>query len=209
MKVWTSYHIFEHPWDTVVQAAYRKYPNPLNPSVLGTDVIERHVDKGILYSHRLVTTEWRLPRWVASFFGNGPCYGSEWSEVNPQTKEMVVKTVNLSLGTHISVGEEVRYTSDPEDPNKTLLTQQAVVSIKGIPLIDQMERLLTKTIEQNAKKGRMAIEWVIERIQADMKDITTLTKRGMDDLQSAAKKSLDDIQSIPNLTPPPQSIPKL
>lgn len=77
----------------------------------------------------------------------------------------------------------------------------------------------------------MAIEWVIERIQADMKDIattavkstddllnqtrrqiddiTTLTKRGMDDLQNVAKKSLDDFPSIPNLAPPSQSIPKL
>lgn len=50
------------------------------------------------------------------------------------------------------MGEVVRYKPDPEDPQKTLLTQQAVISITGVPLIDQLERLLTMTIEQNAKK---------------------------------------------------------
>lgn len=30
-------------------------------------------------------------------FGHrGPCYASEWSEVNPDSREMVVKTVNVS-----------------------------------------------------------------------------------------------------------------
>lgn len=54
-----------HPWDTVVKAACRKYPNPLNPSVLGTDVIDREVKDGVLYSHRLVTTQWRFPKWLS------------------------------------------------------------------------------------------------------------------------------------------------
>lgn len=231
MKIWTSYHTFEHPWETVVKAACRKYPNPVNPCVLGTDVIDRHVKGGILYSHRLVTSEWRFPAWISPLFGHrGPCYASEWSEVNPQTREMVVRTVNVSLGKHVSVGEEVRYKPDPEDSGKTLLTQQAVISISGVPLIDQLERLLTMTIEQNAKKGRQAMEWVIEKIQSDVKDIassavkstddllnqtrrqiddiTNITIRGMDDLQNAAKKSLDDLQNL-TVPPPTQSIPKL
>lgn len=78
-----------------------------------------------------------MTRIAGNSSNHGPCY---------------FLCLQLSLGTHISVGEEVRYTSDPENSDRTLLTQQAVVCIKGIPLIDQMERLLTKTIEQNAKK---------------------------------------------------------
>ncbi|KZC07172.1 PREDICTED: protein slowmo [Dufourea novaeangliae] len=231
MKMWTSYHTFDHPWETVVKAACRKYPNPCNPCVLGTDVIDRRVRDGVLYSHRLVTSEWRFPTWISPLFGHrGPCYAIEWSEVNPEDREMVVKTVNVSLGKHVSVGEEVRYKPDPKDPQKTLLTQQAIISISGVPLIDQMERLLTMTIEQNAKKGRQAMEWVIERLQSEVKDIatsavkstddllnqtrrqiddiTSITKRGMDDLQNAAKKSFDEFHNL-TVPPPPQSIPKL
>ncbi|CAK9812810.1 Protein slowmo [Anthophora quadrimaculata] len=231
MRLWTSHHTFDHPWETVVKAACRKYPNPLNPSVLGTDVIDRKVKDGVLYSHRLVTTQWRFPAWLLPFFGHrGPYYASEWSEVNPESKEMVVRTVNISLGKHVSVGEVVTYSPHPENSDTTLLTQQAVISIQGVPLIDHLERLLTMTIEQNANKGRQAMEWVIEKIQSEVKDIassaakstddllnqtrrqlddiTTITKQGMEDIQNVAKKSFDEFQNL-TVPPPSQSIPKL
>jgi hypothetical protein len=51
-----------HPWDTVIKAAMRKYPNPMNPCVVGVDVLERGVDsRGRLHSLRLLSTEWGLP----------------------------------------------------------------------------------------------------------------------------------------------------
>ena len=58
MKIWTSEHIFDHTWDTVVKSQFRKYPNPHNNSVLGTDVYDRRVDPetGILHSHRIITS---------------------------------------------------------------------------------------------------------------------------------------------------------
>lgn len=40
----------------------RKYPNPMNPCVVGVDVLERSVDDcGRLHSLRLLSTEWGLP----------------------------------------------------------------------------------------------------------------------------------------------------
>ena len=58
MKIWTSEHIFNHNWDTVVQSQFRKYPNPHNTAVLGTDVYDRRVDPvtGVLHSHRIITS---------------------------------------------------------------------------------------------------------------------------------------------------------
>lgn len=56
--------LFSHSWETVVQAAWRKYPNPMNPAVIGTDIINREVKDGILHTHRLVTSEWGLPTWA-------------------------------------------------------------------------------------------------------------------------------------------------
>ncbi|XP_017766581.1 PREDICTED: protein slowmo isoform X2 [Eufriesea mexicana] len=211
----------EHPWETVVKAACRKYPNPLNPSVLGTDVIDRKVKDGVLYSHRLVTTQWRFPRWISPLFGHqGPYYASEWSEVNPESKEMVVRTINISLGTHVSVNEVVTYEPHPDNPKSTLLTQQTFISIQGVPLIDHLERLLTLTMEQNANKGRQAVEWVIDKLDSkstddlllhacrQLDDITNITKQGMEDIQNAAKKSFDEFQNL-TVPPPTQSIPKL
>lgn len=45
----------------------QKYPNPMNPSVVGVDVLDRHVDpSGKLHSHRLLSTEWGIPSIVKS-----------------------------------------------------------------------------------------------------------------------------------------------
>lgn len=57
---------FSHPWETVAQAAWRKYPNPMNPAVVGIDVIDRKVVNGVLLTHRLVGSTWYFPRWAQS-----------------------------------------------------------------------------------------------------------------------------------------------
>ncbi|KAB0356568.1 hypothetical protein FD755_000216, partial [Muntiacus reevesi] len=55
-----------HPWETVT-TAIQKYPNPMNPGVVGTDVLDRHIcPSGKLHSHRLLSTEWGLPSIVKS-----------------------------------------------------------------------------------------------------------------------------------------------
>ncbi|KAJ8972072.1 hypothetical protein NQ317_019701 [Molorchus minor] len=64
MKIWTSEHTFNHPWETVATAAWRKYPNPHNTAVIGTDVIERRVVDGVLHTHRLVSSIWYFPKWA-------------------------------------------------------------------------------------------------------------------------------------------------
>lgn len=55
---------FSHPWETVAQAAWRKYPNPMNTAVIGTDVVERRVVDGILHTQRLVSSKWLFPAWA-------------------------------------------------------------------------------------------------------------------------------------------------
>ena len=79
-------------------------------------------------------------------------------------------------------------------------------------------------------QGRQAVEWVIEKLQTEVKDIassaakstddlfnqtrrqlddiTNITKQGMEDIQNVAKKSFDEFQNL-TVPPPSQSIPKL
>ena len=56
--------LFSHPWETVTTAVWQKYPNPLNPNVVGLDVVNRSIEQGVLKSHRLLSTEWGVPSWV-------------------------------------------------------------------------------------------------------------------------------------------------
>lgn len=81
-----------------------------------------------------------------------------------------------------------------------------------------MEDLLANKISLNAGKGRQAIEWVIGKLDSEIKelantackstdellsqtkksldDITITARRSMDDISSKAKKSLDDIEKF-------------
>ena len=87
-----------HPWDTVVSAAWRKYPNPINPAVVGIDVVDRRVESGVLKTHRLITSEWGLPNWASKILGgNRTCFASEHSEVDPDKKTMTLMSRNVSM----------------------------------------------------------------------------------------------------------------
>uniref|UniRef100_UPI003AAAB96D PRELI domain containing protein 3B-like isoform X5 n=1 Tax=Centroberyx gerrardi TaxID=166262 RepID=UPI003AAAB96D len=150
MKIWASEHIFNHPWETVTNAAMQKYPNPMNPSVFGVDVLNRCVDTaGRLHSTRLLSTEWGLPSMAKS----------------------------ISFTNMVSVDEKLTYKPHPQDPEKTVLTQEALITVKGISLSSYLEGLMAKTISVNASKGREAMEWVIRRLNTEIEELAA-TARG-------------------------------
>ncbi|XP_058412756.1 PRELI domain containing protein 3A isoform X4 [Diceros bicornis minor] len=156
MKIWSSEHVFGHPWDTVIKAAMRKYPNPMNPGVVGVDVLERSVDgHGRLHSHRLLSTEWGLPGLVKAILGTSRTltYIKEHSVVDPVEKKMELCSTNITLTNFVSVNERLVYTPHPENPAMTVLKQEAIITVKGISLGSYLESLMANTISSNAKKA--------------------------------------------------------
>lgn len=102
--------------------------------------------------------------------------------------------------------EILYYTPHPTDPSKTLLKQEATVSVEGVPLSRYMEDILTSRISSNAGKGRMGLEWVIQKINSEVKgiaesackstdEILLHTKKSLDDMTEQARKSMDGISS--------------
>ncbi|XP_054840528.1 PRELI domain containing protein 3A isoform X2 [Eublepharis macularius] len=159
MKIWSSEHIFGHPWDTVIKAAMRKYPNPMNPSVVGVDVLDRSLDnQGRLHSHRLLSTEWGLPS--------------------------IVKAITLT--NLVSVDERLVYTPHPENPEKTVLTQEAIITVKGVSLSSYLEALMASSISSNARKGREALEWVIGKLNTEFEELTSSTRGNVKAAMAAA-----------------------
>jgi len=200
MKIWTSEHIFNHPWETVTQAVWQKYPNPMNPSVVGMDVVERKVENGELYSHRLVTTKWGFPRWAEMILGpTNLCHASEHSRVNPHRKEMVLKTTNLTFCSFVAWQEHITYKPHPKDSEKTILQQDAVITVHNVPLTNWIENYITGQISYNATKGRQAIEWVVSRINDEVEELKKTTDgliKSVDSAANVAKRSLDELQFI-------------
>lgn len=194
MKIWTSEHVFNHPWETVAQAAWRKYPNPINTAVIGTDVVERRVVDGVLHTHRLVSSKWYFPQWAQKLIGSpNVCYASEQSTVDPAKKLMTLKTINLTFGSFLSVYETLSYVPHPSDPGKTLLKQEATVQVEGVPLNRYMEDVLTKNISTNAGKGRQGLEWVIGKLNSEVKELASSAATSTNEILNHTKKSLDDI----------------
>lgn len=62
----------------------------------------------------------------------------------------------------MSIDERLSYTAHPDDPSKTLLTQEAVVTVRGIPLSSYLEGFLTNTISLNANKGRQVNIFILK-----------------------------------------------
>lgn len=203
MKIWTTEHIFNHPWETVTQAVWRKYPNPHKPEIIGTDVVERKVEKGVLYTTRVISSRWGLPDWAKRIIGgNRMCYAFENSEVDPVNQKMVMRTRNVTLANTVSMDERMEYIPDPNDSNKTILHQETLITVKGVPLTSYIEDYLINNITNNSFKGREAMEWIIKKIDVEVEEFMHTYKRSTSELknsigkfQDTAKKSIGDISS--------------
>ncbi|KAM5304988.1 PRELI domain containing protein 3B isoform 2-T2 [Glossophaga mutica] len=160
----------------------QKYPNPMNPSVVGVDVLDRHVDpSGKLHSHRLLSTEWGLPSIVKSLIGAArtKTYVQEHSVVDPVEKTMELQSTNISFTNMVSVDERLIYKPHPQNPEKTVLTQEALISVKGVSLSSYLEGLMASTISSNASKGREAMEWVIRKLNAEIEELAASARGSM------------------------------
>lgn len=84
--------------------------------------------------------------------------------------------------------EKLTYTPHPSDRNATLLKQEAVVTVQGVPLSSYIEDFISSTISTNANKGRLAMEWVIGKIDKEMKEIKQQTVQTVDEITTRTKK---------------------
>ncbi|GIY09138.1 protein slowmo [Caerostris darwini] len=168
----------------------------MNPAVEAIDIVDRKVSNGVLQTHRLISSKWGLPGWASRLLGaDKTCYASEHSEVNPQKKVMTLLTKNITFCNEVSVVEKLTYSPHPSNYDCTLLKQEAVVTIKNIPLSSYIEDYLTGMISSNANKGRQAMEWVIGKINNEVQELTHKVK-GMDEFTATAKKSMSVVEDL-------------
>jgi len=200
--------VFNHSWETVTTGQWQKYPNPHNQAVIGTDVVERKIVDGVLHSHRIISSDWGLAEWVQKLIGaNKVCYASEVSKVDPKNRLMEMHSKNLSFCNFVNMEEKMTYAPDPTDTNKTLLRQETVVTVQGVPLTSYMEGIIVNTVSNNSSKGRAAIEWVVEKLGQECRalslsssldkmktEILDLKHTVAESLIQPAKKSIEELQ---------------
>ncbi|KAE9421758.1 hypothetical protein Angca_007255 [Angiostrongylus cantonensis] len=208
MKIWNSEHVFDHDWETVVTAAWRKYPNPMNQGVTGMDVMRQTLRAGKIMSERIIQSHFHIPSWVTKLTGfSGTQYSHEYTVIDPEARTMSLTTRNvrntyllsliyspivsasvssnfkLNCCHFLQVDEKLTYTPLPDDPTKTILRQEASVAITLPAFADYCEKTFIGVYSSNAAKGRKGVEWVIDQLKKEYADISTKVSAEVHEMQ--------------------------
>ncbi|XP_067886893.1 PRELI domain containing protein 3B isoform X7 [Heterodontus francisci] len=118
-------------------------------------------------------------------------YIKEHSVVDPVERTMELSSSNITLSNLVSVDERLIYRPHPENPEKTILTQEAIITVKGVILSNYLEGLMANTISANAGKGCKAMEWVISKINVENEELAVSAQESMKSAMAlAAAKDL-------------------
>lgn len=202
MKFWEASHTFSHPWSTVSQAFWRKYPNEFQNHLYGTDVLSRCVSSdGKLHSTRLIISDWGIPGWMRIFMPSARAYAVEHSVVDPVNKTLTLKSHNLNASSIMSFQENVTYSAVQEDSTK--LHHIVEVSCSASRMLDEIaEGWILDTVGKNAKYGLKAMDCIIDKVESEARsafravdDFTTDTMRSVDQFTTDVAKSVDEFTS--------------
>ncbi|OZC08953.1 PRELI-like family protein [Onchocerca flexuosa] len=167
-----------HPWDTVTRAAWCKYPNPMNSNISGIDILRQHsLIDGSLRSERIIQSHFSIPTWATKLTGfSGTQYSYEVTEINPAKKKMTLITRNMNAGRFLRVDERLLYKPDPCNRDRTILQQEAAVSVDLPAFADYCEKMFLNIYETNARKGRKGLEWVIDQFNSSSRSVSNANK---------------------------------
>ena len=205
MKLWSSEHVFHHPWDVVSQAVWRKYPTELNPSVKAIDVLERKIsDNGRLTTTRVFGTEWNFPKVLGKLLGiPDMCYAFEHTTVDPHEKSMTLHMMNHTFLGLMGVKEKIVYKQSSEDPNQTIMSHNAEIAVTGIRFENYFENVIVQGFDKNCVNGRQAIENAVAMVNHELDSFvskcTPIYEAGKAEL-SEATKSLADVITEAGIT---------
>jgi len=211
--VWFSIdqHIFRHPWEQVVEAALRKYPNPETPNVSSTDIVNRQIDEeGRLVSTKVITSVWTGPFMdlmarISGFNLSKKTHAIEFSTIDPKKRTFQARSRNFTLMDYICVDETLSYSADPKDPESTILKQEWKITCQNLTFNSFLENSMGTSMKSNASKGRAGVEWVINSIKEEVENlallssITEAANTATNSLSEAANSITEAASTLPTL----------
>lgn len=141
----------------------------MSTHVVAVDTLRREVDPvtGVLTSERLITCKQAIPRWILAMVGGTDVsYVREVSEVNPHTKTLTLRSVNMTMNHLLSVYEIVTYRPDPKNISDTIFEQEARITAYSSMrrLCNKIEDWSVERFGQNAKLGKQGFESVLQEV---------------------------------------------
>lgn len=187
-------HTYEHSWEDISMASWKKYPSPSRPDVLSVDLVEKSFDPktGILKTKRVVALNLGIPQWISRIVGcPSRCYFLEEAEIDPINKKMVLVGKNLSLRNYIEMKETCTYTPHPENKQWTFFEQEAAVKAFYYGLSGKVEEFGAQVFRNNAHKGRELMELTIARLKKEAEEKMNY----VEDLGSRIKQDFQQMKS--------------
>jgi PRELI-like family len=95
--------------------------------------------------------------------GDGVSYVREISEVDPKSKSVVLKSVNLTWSNILRVNETCSYTPSPMKPTETVFRSSSKIRAFACfrHISNKLENWTVDTIQSNAKLGKEGFESVL------------------------------------------------
>ena len=201
--VWLAFdeHVFHHPWEQVVEAALRKYPNPETPNVSSTDILERKVaDDGRMFSKRIISSYWRnmgtdIVRGLTGIDLTKTVHALELSIVDPKERRYELISKNYNFLNYITVDERLTYTPSESDSSATLLKQEWRIRVQNMSFQSYLEDLMGSTMKSKAMSGRAGIEFVINQIREEVERLACPVVEEMQSLAASTLKEFNAVQT--------------
>ena len=139
---------------------------------MGTDVIERYVtEDGKLYSKRVIISSWKIPSFLRVFVNDPLAYAVEYCTIDPKAKTLISRSQNLNVKWFIVMDEKYNFYSDDKDSTAQLHHEARIKSNSHVSkYIDhKAENYVVSVLTDAARKGRLAMESVIEVVEEEMR----------------------------------------
>jgi len=198
VKLFSTDHTFAHPFDRVTSAFWRKYPNEQADHVLAIDCYDRKIiltkhkttqeqeqtdndnhqhhtnisntsiSTPLLVTNRLISCSSVLPSWLNRLGVTNHAYAIESTVVNPITKEMIVKSRNMS-GSSLMIMEEIcHYSPCSINPSThTSYSQQAEITAFLPIFAARCENFTVQNVQKKSSDGLNTIEQLCQTIQSE------------------------------------------
>lgn len=168
VKLFQQDHIFQHNFDTVTSAFWRKYPNNHASHVKEIDCYARKIDgKGRLIVHRLMRCESQVPSWLCTLGISNSAYACETTIVDPVSKQMIVKSRNITGANIMIVEETCLYKPHTDNPDWTSYNQSARIAAFMPFISKKIENFSYSNMALKAPLGLDVIEQLCQKMRTN------------------------------------------
>ncbi|KAL0418524.1 UNVERIFIED_CONTAM: protein slowmo [Sesamum radiatum] len=178
VRAYSQEHTYNHPWERVTAASWRKFADPENKRtlshILEVDTLSHRLEpsSGKLYTTRAITIHAPGPWFLRKIIGQDVCHCVESTVVDAKSRSMQLATRNISLQKFVEVEEKIRYEPHPENPNGwTICRQETSIRIKPLSALasmaEKIEQRCVEKFQHNSAKGREVMERICKYLEAE------------------------------------------